>query len=87
MHQGIELSWDRVYMSWFLDVFKVQKRIGEQKKSENIKNKIKKWGREGRTLGAGPNPAPLQTFQVNFHHPLKHLIRFGIFGKSDVLQI
>jgi hypothetical protein len=59
-------------VSWY---FKVQKnRIKE-----------KRWGggntrvlfQFGTTTG----------FPVDFHHPLEHLCRFGIFGKSDVLQV
>jgi hypothetical protein len=49
------------------------------------KNEEGKKSGGGGILGSGSSLALLQTFQVDFHHPLEHLIRFGIFGKSDVL--
>ncbi len=49
--------------------------------------KGKKNGGGENTRIPGPSPALLQTFQVDFHHTLEHLCRFGIFGKSDVLQV
>ncbi len=50
-----------------------------------IKIKGKTGGGGGRASGSGSSPALLKTFQVDFHHPLEHLSRFGIFGKSNVL--
>ncbi len=47
----------------------------------------KRMGGGGRTPGSGSSPALLETFQVDFYHPLEHLNHFGIFGKSNVLQI
>jgi hypothetical protein len=51
--------------------------------NEERRKKPKQGG--GRTPGPGSSLAPLQVFQIDFHHPLEHLSRFGIFGKSDVL--
>jgi hypothetical protein len=41
----------------------------------------------GRTPGSCSSLAPLKVFQVDFHHLVEHLSRFGIFGESDILQI
>jgi hypothetical protein len=76
VHQGIVLAWVGIYVSWFHGVLRYRK----------IGKKIVGGG-GGGTLGSCSSLASLQVFQVDFHHPLEHLSRFGIFGKSDVLQV
>jgi 1,6-anhydro-N-acetylmuramate kinase len=66
------MGWDVCVMVFLLNSWDQDKRE-------------KRVGGGGRKPRSGSIPAPLKTFHVDFHHPLEHLSRFGIFGKSNVL--
>ncbi len=76
MHQGRVLARIRIYVSGFHGI------VGERK----LKEREKHWG-GGEQLGSCSRSASLKVFQVDIHHFLEHLICFGIFDKSNVLQV
>ncbi len=75
MHQGSVLARVRICVSGFHGV------VGERK----LKNEKNIGG--GEQLGSCSRSASLKVFQVDIHHGLEHLSCFGIFDKSNVLQV
>jgi hypothetical protein len=77
----VDASRYSVVMGWDLCVMVSCKLRGLQCREK------KKNGGGGENTGIRSKSGKLQIFQVDFHHTLEHLCRFGIFGKSDVLQV